>query len=114
MSVLTELWRSMHVILAAADWITLAMLVIVTVAAAFLTEGFATFVTSVFIALVVFAAAVFARAAIMGDSKGDITGLALSEWNTVMSWKIEMLLAYVIIFAVLIGLVSTIRRVVTR
>jgi hypothetical protein len=114
MSALTDLWHSIHGIITTADWITLAIIAIVAIAAAFMTEGLASIISATFAALVIFAVAVFARAAIMGGGKTDVATLAQNDWHGLMGWQIEMLLAYAIIFAVVIAVVSTIRNLVFR
>lgn len=114
MSALMDLWHSIHGIITTADWITLVLIAIVAIAAAFMTEGLASIVSATFAALVIFAVAVFARAALLGGSKTDVATLAQNDWHSLMGWQIEMLLAYAIIFAVVIAVVSTIRNLVFR
>jgi hypothetical protein len=114
MSALTDLWHSIHGILTTSDYITLAIILVIAIAVAFMTEGLAAIVTSTFVALVAFAIVVFARAAMTGGAKGDVSGLLMNDWHALMGWQVGMLLAYAIIFAVLIAVVSTIRNLIFR
>jgi hypothetical protein len=114
MSAFTDIWNNIHGILTTSDYITLGIIAVVAIGAAFITEGLAALVTSTFIALVAFAVVVLVRAAIAGGSKTDVATLVQTDWHSFMGWQVQMLLAYAIIFAVLIAVVSTVRNLVLR
>jgi hypothetical protein len=114
MSALTDLWNTIHGILLGPDHITLGIIIIVSIGVAFMTEGLAMIVTSTFVALVAFGVAQIIRGAVTGGSKMDISGLVQADWHALMGWQVQMLLAYAIIFAVLIAIFSTIRGLVFR
>jgi hypothetical protein len=114
MSAITDIWHNIHGVLTTSDYITLAIILVVAIAVAFMTEGLAAIVTSTFIALVAYGVIVMARSAVMGGSKMDVSTLVQTDWHNLMGWQIQMLLAYAIIFAVLIAVLSTIRNLVFR
>jgi hypothetical protein len=113
MSALTDLWHTINGILTSSDVITLVILAVIAIAFAFFSEGLASLVTVTFGAMVVFAIAIFARAAITGGSK-DIGTLAQTDWHNLMGVQTQTLLAYAVIFAVVIAIVSTVRSLLMR
>jgi hypothetical protein len=113
MSALTDIWNTIHGIITSADVITLVIMAVIAIAFAFFSEGLGSLVSVTLGALVVFALAIFARAAATGGSK-DIAGLAQTDWHTLMGVQVGTLLAYAIIFAVVIAIVSTIRSTLMR
>lgn len=114
MSAILDIWHSIENVFRTSDYITLAIIAVVAVGAALITDGFAALVTATFIALVAFAVAVLTRAAIAESGKTDFSVLVQTDWHNFMGWQVQMLLAYAIIFAVLIAIVSTIRNLVRR
>ncbi len=112
MSAITDLWHTIHGILTTSDWISLAAIALIAIGVAFITEGLAALVTSTFIALVAFGVVVLVRGAI--GSKAGIGALVQNDWHAFMGWQVQLLLAYAIIFAVIIAVVSTIRGLLTR
>lgn len=114
MSALTDLWNIIHGILLGPDHVTLGIILIIAIAAAFMTEGLAMVINSTFVALVAFGVAQIVRQAIAGGSKTDISGLIQADWHAFMAWQVQLLLAYAIIFAVLIAIASTIRSLLMR
>jgi hypothetical protein len=111
MSALTDIWNTIHGIITSADVITLVIMAVIAIALAFFSEGLGSLVSVTLGALVVFALATFARAA-MGSK--DIAGLAQTDWHNLMGVQVGILLAYAIIFAVAIAIVSVIRSTVMR
>jgi cellobiose-specific phosphotransferase system component IIC len=114
MSVFTDLWNSILGILTSSDYITLAIIVVIAIGVALITQSLADIVTSTFIALVAFAVIVLVRAAIVGGSKMDVSTLVQADWRALMGWQVQLLLAYAIIFAVLIAAISIIRKLAMR
>jgi hypothetical protein len=114
MSALTDLWHTIHGILMGPDHITVGIIVLIAIGAAFITEGLAMIINSTVVALVAFGVVQIIRQAVTGGSKGDISGLIQADWHALMGWQVQLLLAYAIIFAVLIAIVSTIRNLVLR
>jgi hypothetical protein len=114
MSALTDLWHTIQGILLGPDHITVAIIVLIAIGAAFITEGLAMLINSTVVALVAFGVVQIIRQAVAGGSKMDISGLVQADWHALMGWQVQLLLAYAIIFAVLIAIVSTIRNLVLR
>ncbi|HEY2069086.1 MAG TPA: hypothetical protein VGG48_05995 [Rhizomicrobium sp.] len=113
MSALTDLWNTIHGILLAPDWVPVVIMAVVAIALAFFSEGLGSLVTVVLGALVVFGLALFARGAITTGGK-DLGGLAQADWHNVMVMPTGTLLAYAIIFAVVIAIVGAIRTAIGR
>jgi hypothetical protein len=113
MSAVTDLWNVIHAIITSGDWVTLGILVVVAIALAFFSDGLGSLATSTLGALVVFALALFARAAIAGGGK-DIGTLALTDWHNLMAVPLQTVLAYAIILAVTIAIVSAIKAALGR
>ena len=114
MSAITDIWHNIHGIITTSGWITLVIIAVIAIAVSFLTEGLTALVTSTFVALVAFGIVTIVRGAIAGGSKSDIGGLIQGDWHGLMTWPVQTLLAYAIIFAVIIAVVSTIRNLVLR
>jgi hypothetical protein len=114
MSALTDIWNTIHGIITSADVITLVIMAVIAIAVAFFSEGLGSLVTVTLLALVVFALATFARAALTGPNNKDIAGLAQTDWHNLMGVQTGTLLAYAIIFAVVIAIVSTVRSLLMR
>ncbi len=114
MSAITDIWHTIQGILTGPDHITVAIIVLVAIGAAFMIEGLAAIINSTFVALVAFGVVQIIRQAATGGGKGDISGMIQGDWHALMGWQVQMLLAYAIIFAVLIAVLSTIRNLVFR
>jgi hypothetical protein len=113
MSALTDIWNTIHGIITTSDPITLAMLAVIAIAIAWFSEGLGALISATLGALVVFALAIFARGAITGGGK-DIPALAQTDWHTLMAVPTQTVLAYAIIFAVVIGVVGGIKSAIGR
>ena len=114
MSALTDIWNTIHGILTTSDIITLVIILVVAIAIAWFTEGLGSLISATFMALVVLGVAVFARGAITGGSKTDVGTLLSTDWHNVMMMPTQTLLAYAIIFAVVIAIVGGIKSVIGR
>jgi hypothetical protein len=117
MAWLTDLWNQITQIFTTADMITLAMIAIVVIAVGFMTESLSSIVTMTFVGLVAFAILEYVRALTgvgMPASNQDATALAQTDWHNLLTMQVQLLIAYAVAFAVLIGIVSTIRSLVFR
>jgi hypothetical protein len=113
MSAITDIWNSIHTIITTSDWITLGIIAVIALALAWFSE-LASAVTTVFVALVVFGVANVLRGAVQGGSKTDFSTLLSTDWHNAMILPTQTLLAYAIIFAVVIVIVGIIKSVIGR
>ncbi len=111
MSALLDLWHSINGIFTSSDLITLAIMAVVAIGAGILMQTMASIVTATFGALVIFAVAVFVRAAIKAK---DAEMLASSDWHNLLGLQLRSLIAYAIAFGVVIAITHTVRTLVQR
>lgn len=112
MSALTDIWHAIHAIVFSADTIALVLGVIVVLAAGFMMESFNSIVSSTVLALVGFALLGFIRAVTLG--KQDFTAYAQSDWHNFLAMPMLTLVAYAVLFGVLITVVHIIRSAINR
>ena len=112
MSALLEIWHTIQGVMTHADWITLAMIAVVAIAAGFAIQGLNSILGATILGLVGFVLLVFVRAVTLG--KQDFMVYAHTAWHHILALPMMTLFAYFIIFAVLIGVVHLIRSVVFR
>ena len=97
--------------ISAGDWITLGLIAVIAIAAGFMMQGMGSLVNTTVVALVVFGLALF----VVGITKGgNAAALAESDWKALLAWQVHGLLAYTILFGVIIAVVQVIRSVVMR
>ncbi len=111
MSALLDFWHSVVGIVTTGDWITLAIMAVVALAAGLAMQNFGSIVTATFAALVVFGLATYIRAA---AGAKDAIALAKSDWHGLLGLTVHSVLVYAIAFAVVIGIVHMVRSVVMR
>jgi hypothetical protein len=112
MSALLDIWHTIQGILTHADWITLAIIAVVAIAAGFAIQGLNSILGATVLGLVGFVLLVFVRAVTLG--KQDFTAYANTGWHDIIGVQMMTLLAYFVIFAVLIGVVHLIRSAIFR
>ncbi|MBI3675719.1 MAG: hypothetical protein HY243_03785 [Proteobacteria bacterium] len=115
MSVVMDLLNSVTAIvtsgISAGDWITLGLIAVIAIAAGFMMQGMGSLVNTTVVALVVFGLALF----VVGITKGgNAAALAEADWKALLAWQVHGLLAYAILFGVIIAVVQVIRSVVMR
>jgi hypothetical protein len=111
MSELVSLWHSITGIVTSADVVTLIIMAIIAIGAGFAMQSMGTIITATFGALVIFGIAEFAREAIKGKSA---TTLAQTDWHSLLGMQVGALIAYAILFGVVIAIVHTVRSLVMR
>ncbi|MGA7713657.1 MAG: hypothetical protein WCA81_17295 [Rhizomicrobium sp.] len=112
MSALTDIWHAVHAIIFSADTITLVIGIVVVLAAGFMMETFNSIVSSTVLALIGFALLGFIRAVTLG--KQDFTAYAHTDWHSFLAMPMLTLVAYVVLFGVLIAVVHFIRSAINR
>jgi hypothetical protein len=114
MSVVMDLWHSIVGIITTSGWITLAIMAVIAIGAAFMIEGAGSLVTATVGALVVFGLATTIYAAATAKGGTNWSNMPQADWTALHSVTVPILLAYAIVFAVAIGVLSFIRSIVLR
>lgn len=114
MSVLMDLWHSIVGIVTTSGAITLVIMAVIAIGAAFMIEGAGSLVTATVGALVVFGLATSIYAAATAKGGANWSGMPQADWAALHSVTVPILLAYAILFAVVIGVLSFIRSIVLR
>lgn len=110
MTALLQIWHAVEAVVMSADAFTLAAAVVIIIAAGFLTESLSSIVQVTLTALIAFVLAKFAIALSL-DHAGSVQSHATAFWHGFVDLKMLVLAAHVLIFAVLIGVVNTVRSI---
>ncbi|MGH6871814.1 MAG: hypothetical protein ACREHE_09925 [Rhizomicrobium sp.] len=113
MTALTDIWNTIHGILTSNDWMLIGTIVVSAIIIAWFTEGLSALLSSTVMALILIVIATFAEAAIKAGGK-DIGTLAQTDWTALMKMPMGTVLAYAIIAAVLIAVISAIKSAIGR
>jgi hypothetical protein len=111
MSALMEVWHAVQAVVTSADYYTLGAAVVIIIIAGFLMESMRTIVPVTLVSLLAFVLAKFALALTVGHQH-DPEILAQADWRAFVDLKMLVLLAYSLVFGVLIGVVNTVRSII--
>lgn len=111
MSVLTDLWGSVHAIITSSDAITLGIMAVIALGAGYMMQNYGSIVTTTFVALVAFALAGYVRAIVGGQ---NAEAYAQTDWHNFLGLHMMTLLSYALTFAIVISLVHAVRSIVQR
>jgi hypothetical protein len=115
MSIVWDLWHSIVGIITTSGWITLAIGLVIAIGAAFVIEGAGSLISATIGALIVFGLATTIYHAATAKGGANWSGMPQADWAALHSVSVApTLLAYGIIFAVAIGVLSFIRSIVLR
>ncbi|MGD0865893.1 MAG: hypothetical protein ABSA49_10085 [Rhizomicrobium sp.] len=114
MSVIMDLWHSIVGIITTSGWITLVIIAVIAIGAAFMIEGAGSLVSATVGALIVFGLATTIYTAATAKGGANWSGMPQADWAALHSVTVPILLAYAIIFAVAIGVLNFIRSIVLR
>jgi len=110
MSAVMDIWNTILHLINTSDKITLLLMVVVALAAGFLMQEVGSILSTTIVALIAFALLVYLRAIVLQGAKaGD---LAQADWHAFLGLPMQLVLAYAILFGVVIAIVSTIRNTV--
>jgi hypothetical protein len=112
MSLLTDLWNTIHGILTSSGMIMLVIGALIVLAAGFMMQNFGSIVTTTFVALLAFALAGYVEAVVVGHQ--NASAFATTEWNSFLALHMLTLLAFTVLFGVLIAVVHLVRSLVLR
>ncbi|MDE3114195.1 MAG: hypothetical protein KGL26_01220 [Pseudomonadota bacterium] len=107
-----DIWHALVAIFTAGDWISVAILVGIALAAGFVMQGFESIITTTVVALVLFGIAGYVRAVAVGGQ--NAAAFAQTEWHNFLALTMQTLLVYAIAFAVIIAVVHSVRAMVLR
>jgi len=111
MSALMDIWHAIQAIVTTADYYTLGAAVLIIIIAGFLMESIKGVVPVTLVALLAFVVVKFVLALTIFGAH-DVEALATADWKAFVDLKMLTLLAYALVFGVLIGVVNVIRSAV--
>lgn len=112
MSALTDIWHAMLAIVTSGDHISLAIMIVIAIAAGYLMQSFGSIVTTTFVALLAFALVGYVKAIALGGQNAE--AYAQTDWHGFLGLQMMTLLAYALTFAIAISVVHAIRSAVMR
>ena len=110
MPFLMDIWHAIHDIIFMSDWRTLAIMAVIALGAGYLMQNFGSVVTTTLVALVAFALIEYALAITIG--KQNPGGYATADWEAYKHLPQLTLLAYGVIFGVVIFVAHTARSLI--
>lgn len=111
MTALMDIWHAIQAVVTGADYWTLGAAILVIIVAGFITESLGSLISITVVSLIVFALLKFVIAMTVGGHH-DAEALALADWHAFVDFKMLTLLAYAIVFGVLIAVVNVIRSAI--
>jgi hypothetical protein len=105
-----DIWHAIQAVVASADYYTLGAAILVILIAGFLSEVRSVLAVTL-VALLAFAVVKFVLALTVGGAK-DVEVLATAFWKAFIAMPSLTLLAYLLVFGVLTGVVSGIKSAV--
>ena len=111
MSILQEMWDIVMRVFGGADTISLVIMLLVVVLFGLMLRSFGDIITLTVSALIVYGLARLAYTVYTGADPGT---LANTAWNNLKVMTVGDLVVYFLAFAILMGVISTIRSMVAR
>jgi hypothetical protein len=111
MSALMDIWHAIQAVVTSADYWTLGAAILVVIVAGFIMESLGSLISVTLVSLIVFALLKFVLAMTIGGQH-DAETLALTNWQAFVDLKMLTLLAYAVVFGVLIAVVNLIRSAI--
>lgn len=110
MFAITDVWHTIQSIIHSADLITLVIMAVVAIGAGFLMQEMGSIISATVIALIVFAIIKFVYAIALQHA--DASALVMADWKSFETLQMLLVLAYAVVFGVVIAIVSTVRNLV--
>jgi|WetSurMetagenome_2_1015567.scaffolds.fasta_scaffold725831_2 hypothetical protein len=111
MSALMDIWHTIQAVVTSADYWTLGAAILVVIVAGFIMESLGSLISVTLVSLLIFVLIKFVLAMTMGGHH-DAEALAVADWQAFVDLKMLTLLAYAIVFGVLIAVVNLIRSAI--
>src|SRR5215469_4368328 len=112
MSILWDVWNTIHGLVTSADWITLAIGVVVVLGAGFMMQGMESIASTTLVALLAFALLGYVRAVTLG--KQPAAAFATADWHNFATMNGLTLLSYALIFGAGVAVVQIVRSLIGR
>lgn len=112
MEFVNSLWAAMQTIVTHSDLITLAIIAVIGIAAGFTMDGFASLITVTVIALAAFGIAGYVRGVALGGQ--NASAYATTTLHNFEAVQMLTVLAYAVVFAIVIAVVNVVRSLVLR
>lgn len=112
MEFVNSLWAAIQAIFAHPDWITYAIIAVIALAAGFMMDGIGSLISVTVIALAVFGIAGYVRGVAMGGQ--NASAYATQTLHNFEVLQMLTVLAYAVVFAVVIAVVNVVRQLVLR
>ncbi len=112
METLTHLWAAIQAVVTHSDYISLAIIAVIAIAAGFLMDSMASLVTVTVVALIVFGIAGYVQGVALHGQ--NATAYATTTLHNLEVVQMLTVLAYAVTFAVVIGVVHVVRSLVLR
>lgn len=114
MSIIMDLWHAIVGIVTSSGPITLGIMLVIAVVAAFMIENAGSLVSATVGALVVFGLATSIYSAATAKGGANWSGMPQADWNSLHQFPVASLIAYAILFAVVIFVINFVKSLVIR
>ena len=114
MSIIMDLWHAIVGIVTTSNLIPLIIMLVIAVAAAFMIEGLGSLVSATVLALIVFGLATTIYTAATAKGGANWSGMPQADWTALHQFTVASLIAYAILFAVVIGVINFVKSLVIR
>jgi len=112
MSFLLDIWHAIQAIVLSGDWKMLAIIAVIAIGAGALMQSMGSVLNTTLIALIAFALVQYVMAITIGKQNASAT--ANADWLAFQNLHMLTLLAYALIFGVVIGVAHAARSLISR
>lgn len=105
-----DIWHAVHDIVTTANWITLVIMAVIALGAGYMMQSFGSVISTTVIALIAFALVQYAVAVTIG--KQNPSAFASADWQAFLNLHMMTLLAYTLLFGVVIAVAHTARTLI--
>lgn len=112
MSALMDIWHAMQAIVTSSDVITLVIMAVIAIGAGIMMQNMGSVISTTLVALIAFALVEYVLAITL--HKQNAAATASADWQAFQNFQMLSLLAYAILFGVVIGIAHTARSIFDR
>ena len=112
MTFLLDIWHAIQGIVTTSGLLTLVVMAVIAIGAGALMNGMGSVVNTTLVALIAFALVEYVLAITLG--KQNAAAYATTDWQAFQSLKMLTLVAYALMFGVVIAVAHTARTLITR
>jgi hypothetical protein len=112
MSILWDIWNTIHGLVMTSDWITLGIGVAVVLGAGFMMQGMESLASTTLVALLAFALLGYVRAVTLG--KQPAAAFATADWHNFTTMNGLTILSYALMFGAGVAVVQIVRSLIGR